>query len=89
MNKKERIITLMLGLWVFLHVFLWILAIEEGCNGDYWYPFTSDSGYQLNGTPWEMSYFRLCYYDIKEFMVYAILPIIIFSSYIFVKKGKK
>jgi hypothetical protein len=91
MNRKERIGGIFITLWVFINVLLWIIAKEESGTRtlDFWYPFTYEEGYNDYGGYYKIESFELGYYDVKEFMVYAILPLIIFISYLFVKKAKK
>ena len=84
MNKKTRLIIVFLSFWAFIHAFLLLRNVSnfEYAITEEFYPFAGDIE---NG---DYYYFNVETYDYAEFLVYAVLPWMIFFLYRFVKKAK-
>ena len=95
MTKKQRILISLLSIWSFIQIiFLFLSPSEEEVRykctyckppPDVFFPF--EYGDDMNRL-YEAGLSRLSYYDITEFLVYAISPWLIFILYRFVQKGK-
>ena len=95
MTKKHRIIISLLSIWSFIQIiFLFLSPSEETVFNEtqYWINKTDEfcpfESYDAMNWLTRDSLSRLLYYDITEFLVYAISPWLIFILYRFVQKGK-
>lgn len=88
MNGKTKLIIVALSFWTFVHAFL---LLKNTSNfkypgvGEVFYPMSHPHGIEI-APP---DYFNSYYYDYSEFLVYAVLPWMIFLLYRFVSKKAK
>lgn len=77
-------------IWSFLNVFIWVLSgnLHRGIlyiDNDF-YPIYWNWNYYLSESIMNIDLFKFSHYDISEFLVYVIGPLVIYFSYKLYKK---
>jgi len=77
-------------IWSFLNVFIWVLSgnLHRGILyiDNYFYPIYWNWNYYLSESEMNIDLFKCSHYDISEFLVYVISPLVIYFSYKLYKK---
>ena len=87
-NKEKIVISLIVG-WFFIHSIIFSMAVtgdcmhDIGCSNEEWFHDTDCVNY-VKIDPYDrflVFNYNYCYYDLFEFLIYAIAPIISYVIY--------